>query len=519
MSYKKLKIIYWILLVFILLSAFFLRTYNIENVPAGVYPDEAVNGMDALLANESGDYKLFYSDNNGREGLFINLIAFSFKISGVSILGLKYPSIIFGTLTVLGIFLLTKELFKGSWMAGLIASYMTAFSFWSINFSRIAFRAVMLPAILVFSFYFIFKGIRTKNYFYFLLSGLIFGLGAHTYIAFRIAPLILVFLFAALLMAKDHFIKNYWKQIIVFIVAVFITASPIILYFYNHPEYLESRSASISVFSPEINNGNLFPTLARTFTLSLIKYNFVGDFNWRHNYPPYPILNPIMGIPFLIGIIYVIVKFFRLAMLRFRRKIHDEKLYIYFFLLAWFFLMLAPEFLTNEGLPHALRSIGTLPVVYIFATIPVIWLIGEHKKYNKLLAVSLTVSILLFAGIFNTFKYHYYWANNPKQRESFEVNLMYVSRYLETLPDNTEKFILAENMQRVPIKLFNYNRPNMYFLFFNETESINPQNKNNFRIIFTERNEEAIEKLTKRFPKKHFQEIDDGFGNKFYVLK
>ena len=156
------KITIFILVLLILALGFFLRIYNIENTPPGIYPDEAVNGKDAIKAFKNGTYELFYTDNNGREGLFINLIALSFSFFGISILALKLPSIVFGTLTILGVYLLSKELFNKR--LALISSFLLAISFWAINFSRIAFRAVMLPMLLVFSFYFIFRGLRTKKW-------------------------------------------------------------------------------------------------------------------------------------------------------------------------------------------------------------------------------------------------------------------------------------------------------------------------------------------------------------------
>ena len=128
MKLENKKIVNLILLVLILVFAFLVRVYNIENVPSGVYPDEAVNGIDALKALTTGDYQWFYPDNNGREGLMMNLVALSFKIFGVSIFALKLPSAIFGVLTVLGTYLLTKELFR-SRRAGLLAAFFTAFSF------------------------------------------------------------------------------------------------------------------------------------------------------------------------------------------------------------------------------------------------------------------------------------------------------------------------------------------------------------------------------------------------------
>ncbi len=228
----------------IVFLAFLLRIVNIENTPPGVYPDEAVNGEDAWRAIKTGQFQWFYPANQGREGLFINIIAILFKFFGVSILTLKLPAIISGTLVVLGVYLLAKELFRQERLA-IISAFLTAFSFWPLNFSRISFRANMLPLILVFSFYFIFRGWRTKKNLDFIIGGLIFGLGFHTYIAFRIAPLILIIILLSFLISAPSFLKKYWKKVIIFGLASFITAFPMFYtFFYAHPEYLESRSNS-----------------------------------------------------------------------------------------------------------------------------------------------------------------------------------------------------------------------------------------------------------------------------------
>ncbi|MFZ1719879.1 MAG: glycosyltransferase family 39 protein, partial [Candidatus Moraniibacteriota bacterium] len=225
----------------ILLFAFFLRFYNIENLPAGLYPDEAMNGTNAITANETGNYKLFYEENSGREGLFINLQALALKLFGVNIPALKLWSAIFGTLAALGIGLLAWELFERQ-SASIIAAFITATSYWAINFSRIGFRAIMMPFLLSFSFYFFFRGLRTKKILPFLFAGISFGLGVHTYIAFRLAPVILILLLPFLILSYENFLKNYWRHAVAFIVVAFIVAAPMFSDFYRNPHHFNSRS-------------------------------------------------------------------------------------------------------------------------------------------------------------------------------------------------------------------------------------------------------------------------------------
>lgn len=438
------KLVVISVLILLLATAFFLRFWNIENIPAGLYPDEAMNGVDALRANETGEYKLFYPNNNGREGLFINLQAFAILFFGANIAALKLWSAIFGTLTVLGVYLLAKELWHKRGVA-LFSAFLVTFSYWAINFSRIGFRAIMVPFLLSFSFYFFFRGLRTKKLSAFLASGLIFGLGFHTYIAFRVAPLILILLAIGGYFSYKNFFALFWKHALVFLFGMIVTTTPILYEFATHPEYLSSRSASISIFSPEVNHGNLPLTFAKTLGLSFIKYTFVGDMNWRHNYPPYPLLDFITGTLFLAGIVFLAVRFFLLAKRRWRDTDRNRDLLIALFLLGSFVTMLIPEFLTEEGLPHALRAIGTLPFVFLIAAMPLL----SFGEWIKRQPPGMKIGMLLLAGtalamipLWNTAKYFLFFAENRNARGAFNEDFTAMARYINTLPEGVKAYVL-----------------------------------------------------------------------------
>jgi len=517
----------YLLLFAIIALGFFLRFVNIDHTPPGVYPDEAVNGLDAVTANNTGNYQWFYTANNGREGLFMNMVALCFSLFGISVMSLKLPAILCGTLTILGTYLLTKELFTNYFSLGrkervaLIAGYLVAVSYWAINFSRISFRANMLPLVLVYSFYFLFRGLRTKKWWDFALGGLVFGIGLHTYIAFRIAPAILIVMLVSFILSRKNFLKNYWKQISIFIIFTIISAAPMLYTFYTHPEFLESRSTSVSVLSPEVNGGHPVQTFLRSFSLSLVKYNFWGDQNWRHNYPPYPILDLISGIAFLFGLLYSLIRLIHLSALRVFKKERNEKMDLFMFLVVWFFIMLTPEFMTAEGLPHALRAIGTLPVVFIFSALTIDYLIEYTKKYTwffRSLFLFLIIAMLLFIGLFNSLKYHVFWASRVETARSFENVLMDASDYLKTLPAEKEKFVVAENMQRIPIMLFNQNTPHLEFVYSGQIDYLTPKT-NNFIIILTDKNEAVINYLKNKFPALELKETKDSYGLSYYTME
>ncbi|MDD3487529.1 MAG: glycosyltransferase family 39 protein [Candidatus Moranbacteria bacterium] len=469
---------YVILSALIVLGAFFLRSYHLGTLPPGVYPDEAVNGMDAATANADHHWQVFYTNNNGREGLFINLIAISFKLFGISVVSLKPWSVIFGTLTVLGMILLGEELL-GSRRAGLIAGFLTATSFWAINFSRIGFRAIMLPFVLVFTIFFLIRGIQKKKIIDYVVAGLFFGLGLHTYIAFRIAPLILIVLLAAFMVSRRRFLRTHWKEVLAFVLATTVVAMPILMDFYHHPDHFSGRSSQVSVFNPEVNQGHLLLTLGKTFGLSMAKYNFYGDQNWRHNLPPWPEIFPTTSIFFLAGLFYFIWEFFALLWKRFRRGERDDRLILVSLLLAWFFAMLLPEAISSEGLPHALRSIGTMPVALLLTvfSIEAVFKRAEQARYAKYKEAvwTLLAVLVIGTGIWTTRMYFVDWGGNPEIHGAFDEGYLNMARYINALPADLPKYVvdngpgieMEDGLQTSSevVKLFTYGKTeNLVFL-------------------------------------------------------
>jgi len=387
-----------VLLLIILASAGFFRLYQLDSVPPGLHYDEGFNLRNAKETLETGQFEVFYPDNFGREGLHIWLVSLSFKIFGTQPWSLRLVSALIGILTVLGLYLLAKELF--SQKVALISSFFLAVSFWHINFSRIGYRAILVPFILCFCFYFLLKAIRQNRLFYFIIAGIFFGLGFYTYIAFRLAVLLLGVV--SLLAIWKHWQKEKLIRWGVFFITIILVSLPLVIYFTQNPEHFISRSSNISVFSAE----NPLKVLALSTAKSLAMFNIFGDSNWRHNYSGSPMLIWPVGILFILGIGLMVTKLYKP-----KQRI---------FLLSWFIIMLLPAILTFEGLPHALRSIGVIPVVYIFAALGLIWLFEKISSKNKKIAIIVLIFFLLYPALANYHKYFIKWANHPKVYSSFQ---------------------------------------------------------------------------------------------------
>src|SRR5271170_7126321 len=234
------------LLVGVLIIATFFRFYHLTTTPPGLYPDEAMDGANAQNVAQTGQFKVYYPEDNGREGLYVNILAIAFKfhlLPETAPWSVRFPAAVAGVLTVLGVYCLVAELFKErdeGYEIALLAAFLLATSFWHINFSRIGFRAILAPLCLTWSLFFLIKSLRAKPhenkthspaaFWYATAAGIIFGAGFYTYIAFRIAPLLLLVFLP--FFKKDW---RFWQRAIVFLLTTFIVALPIGLFFIQNP--------------------------------------------------------------------------------------------------------------------------------------------------------------------------------------------------------------------------------------------------------------------------------------------
>src|SRR5579862_4682203 len=138
-----------VILLLILSYGAFLRLYQFTTLPPGIYHDEAANGCNVLEVLETHNYKAFYPENNGREGLYINIATLFIQWFGNQAWALRIPNVLFGLLAVCGVYLLGVELFSRP--VGLLAAFFIATSFWHIVLSRTALRAALAPCFFVFA--------------------------------------------------------------------------------------------------------------------------------------------------------------------------------------------------------------------------------------------------------------------------------------------------------------------------------------------------------------------------------
>src|SRR3989339_1854448 len=151
-------------LIAILLIASFFRLYQLSSVPASLFGDEVDVGYQAYSILKTGkDYSgnfmplHFHSLAEWRTPLYLYSAVPTVAIFGISPLGVRLPAVIFGVLSILGFYLLIREIVNGQWSMAkknnliinsqplaLIASFLLAVNPWHIQYSRAGFEVTML---------------------------------------------------------------------------------------------------------------------------------------------------------------------------------------------------------------------------------------------------------------------------------------------------------------------------------------------------------------------------------------
>jgi len=440
----------WFLILVILIIASFLRFYHITKLPPGFYPDEAMNANNGIEAWQTGHLQVFYTDNNGREGMWMNIVGFLLVNFGQQPWIPRAGAAVFGLFTVLGVYFFTKELFSKK--IALLSSFLIATNFWHINFSRISFRAILSPFFLVWAIYFLLLAFRkikeqkpAKIYiFNSIISGIFYGLGFHTYIAYRATPaLILVILLFYWFQNKEKiFRKKFLISVCCFAITTLIVFAPLILYFIQNPADFFGRTSQISIFSS--------PNPIKSLAINVIKtagmFNFVGDSNWRHNLSGSPELFWPVGILFLIGVFVAIKKLIKKSTNQNTNTLPINAKASFWILISWLAIAFAPVVISNEGLPHALRSILMIPPVLILSGIGGIWLyeyLSLKIKYKRIFNIFTFIFLTLL--VFESYvAYFILWGQNSNVAGAFNQNYVDIGHQINALPQSVHKYVIVK---------------------------------------------------------------------------
>jgi 4-amino-4-deoxy-L-arabinose transferase-like glycosyltransferase len=417
----------WILIAIIILAAC-LRLYRLDTVPPALFADEASIGYNAFTISRFGHdefgqklpvfFKAF-GEYKGPVQIYTT-VPFVWAL-GLNEWSTRLPSVLYGMLGVLVIYLLSKELFRQHSSGKLIAlcsALLLAISPWHIHMSRISFEGLM-PFVFFTTLgtYFFLKS--SNNYKYLFAAVLAFTFALYSYFPARIfIPAYVLFLIPV------GFRKAtlYYKYLIMSAVFGLVLIVPLFKSFLNGSGL--SRWEQVSIFNNPPTYESVWTHIVKNY-LSHFSVEFLftkgdidmpGQFITRHS---------VRGI----GQLYLIqapLILFGLIWLRNNRKAA-------WIILIWLVIYPLGSALTQDKNAQATRSvIGVIPLQILSACgIAFMYDYFQKVKFKKTiigLMFGLTIILLfkfvdLYFNKYTTYSSDYWgWQYGQKQIVQYFVS-------------------------------------------------------------------------------------------------
>jgi len=218
-----------IIIILILLIAAFLRLHSLSSIPPGLNQDEVVNGYDAYsISHTLRDHhgvilpRVLTSFGDSVSPALTYLTIPFVRILGLSTLSVRLPIALFGTLSVLLVYLLIKEFSKNRNLA-LLGAFLMAISPWAIVSSRWAVSPDIVPFSILLFLWLSSLSIYRKRFTctFLCLTGLAAGLLTYSY---ETTEIITPFLVVAL--GLIYFRKNI-RYLLTLAITYFICVVPL----------------------------------------------------------------------------------------------------------------------------------------------------------------------------------------------------------------------------------------------------------------------------------------------------
>lgn len=463
----------------ILILAFFLRFYKVTEIPPSLNWDEVSIGYNAYSVLKTGRDEWgksfpvhFKAYGEYKLPLQIYISIPAIVAFGLNEFGVRITPVIYGTLTVLAVFFLAKEIF-GSSLAGLFSALFLAVSPWHIQLTRASFESSLAAFWVTLGILFLIKGFKQQRWF--VVSMIPFALSIFTYNSARIfTPL---FLLAVLFL--------YWKTLIRFKKVLLVSAIFFAFLLLPLTPFLLSgdRSARYKLVSitdeagliPRINENRgssklpqPLPRLVHNKVTYLSFYfvrnylaHFTSQFLFISGAPHKQHHVQNMGqlyyfqAPFLfIGLIWL----FKYSN-RFR-----------WLLAVWVLLAFIPVSATNDSIPHALRTLIASPFYQIVSGY------GFYLSYKYLrgkrpvLRMGIFTALLIVMMInLQNYLYNYYVVYPKSYSRDWQYGYKQVTEYIKKHYNQYDEIVFSRL----------YGEPHMFTLFFLSYDPAKYQNDPN----------------------------------------
>lgn len=413
---------YTLLLVVVFFVALFLRFNQLGQIPLGFYQDESAIGYNAYSIMQTGQdehgqsFPLYFkSFGDYKLPIYIYTTIIPIKFFGLTPFAVRFPSALFGFLTVVVFYFFVKEMTKNNNLS-LIATALLAINPWHLHYSRATFEVSISLFLFVLGGLLLTKGLLQGKRWLFLFGTLCFVLNVYTY---NLTRLLSPLLFAVFIFLHSSRIKNITRKEI--FITIFISVVLLLPFFTTLLQHGGAASAggtlifsSAAVQAPLLEFRSYFAGLPEIFTKlffnqwSLTKWQYINNIASYFSVPFFFISGSSHGnhgignvgqfylfeLPLIvIGIVLLIQK----------------KIGWSYFLILWGIVVILVASLTRE-VPHATRSfflIVPLEILSAFGLLNMLkWIKGIKRDFYRIILFILIGGFVFYNLIFYFSSYY-----------------------------------------------------------------------------------------------------------------
>lgn len=460
----------YLLLGLIILFAAILRFWDLGQNPPSLTWDEASWGYNAYSLGIDGrdefgrflpvDYLESFGDFKPPVYAYLDIIPV--KIFGLNEFSTRFPSALFGTLTVVLIYLLVKRIFwnsKSKENIAIFSALFLAISPWHILLSRAAFEANVATFFLVGGVWLFLSSMQEKKWFI-ILSAVFFVLSIYTFNSTRVVVPLLVLSLGVIFRKK--LLENKKQTLIALLVGILLIL-PTLGFLFSSQASL--RFKEVNIFSDtsiiEMSNQEIANDNNVWWSKVIHNRRFLYGLDYLKHY--FDNLNP--GFLFItgdgnpkfstqnVGQMYVWdIVFFVSGLLFIFKKRETNWLIVP----LWLLIGIMPAAFARET-PHALRIESSLPIFQIIVAYGFVQLIDKVNKYKSFITYC-----LLFLLLINFFYFYHDYSGNYKYDYSGEWQYGY-KRSIE--------YVRSVENDYDYVQVSNYlGRPYIYYLFYMKTD-------------------------------------------------
>lgn len=448
----------WLMSLVLLLAAG-LRLVHWQDAPPGLQHDEVYYAHDGFLAATQGDWRLYYPNNQGREGAYIWLLGGAYQLFGANWALVKFPPLAFGLLTVALLYAVLGRLF--GWRVGLLAALSFAVSFWGLFTGRMGLRAVTLPVFalaLAWGMWHLLYLPRPR-WRVALLTGGILGATLYTYTSAFVVYGALGVALVGVALTQWARLRARWRHILLALSLGAVLALPMVYVRLTTSDGL-TRVEKITRPWTDFLAGKPQELLDNAGKLALM-LAYTGDPEWRYNVAERPFFPVVLGLLAYAGVVLLV------------RSCRRQPFHAYF--VALLCLGIVPSLLTVAA-PSFLRSIVALvPVAYLALALALVAMMDGLQRWLNLgwwvwCIPALSVGAL---ALIDVDAYFGQWANHEEVYAIYRDDLQQLAANLRQSDlEGIQVIVSTPNVELDPLTYRYENPPAQRVTFFSGMTNI-----------------------------------------------